>query len=413
MGAGARVLMLVENLSVPLDRRVWQESLTLRDAGLRVVVVCPRGHERDTDTYELREGIEIHRFDVPASNGGAAGYLREYVSAYRSIARLAGALARREAFDVVHAANPPDFLLLAARRLRQSGARFIFDHHDLAPELYESRFEKRGIFGWVLLFLERLAFRQADVVVATNESYRRIAIERGGMCPEDVFVVRNGPDLARFRPQPPEPALRRGADHLIAYAGMMGAQDGVDNALHALHALRVRRDDWHAVFAGDGDMRPSLERLTAELGLEGCVEFTGLLAQEEMIRLLASADVCVAPEGSSPLNDKSTMIKVAEYMALGRAVAAYGLPETKATAGDTAVYAAADGPDALAAAIETLLADSSLRDALGGAARRRVEERFAWTHSAASLLDAYERLLGPGLARQAPAAEPVASPQDV
>jgi glycosyltransferase involved in cell wall biosynthesis len=392
--AGAGVLMLVENLSVPLDRRVWQESLTLRDAGLRVVVVCPRGRDRDAEAYEVRDGIEIHRYDLPTSNGGVVGYLREYVSAYRSLARLSRELAARERFDVVHAANPPDFLLLAARGLRRAGTRFVFDHHDLAPELYESRYGRRGLLGRLLLLVERLAFRQADVVIATNESYRRIAVERGGKRPEDVFVVRNGPDLARFRPQPPDPAWRRGAEHLIAYVGMMGVQDGVDNALRALHVLRARRDGWRAVFAGDGDRRPELERLSAELGLGDCIEFTGLIPQDDVIRLLATADVCLAPEPSSPLNDKSTMVKVAEYMAMARPIAAHALPETRATAGDAAVYAECETPEGLAAAIDTLLEDGALRDALGAEGRARVEEQLAWKHSAQALLAAYERVLG-------------------
>jgi glycosyltransferase involved in cell wall biosynthesis len=231
-------------------------------------------------------------------------------------------------------------------------------------------------------------------VIATNESYRAVALRRGRKRPEDVFVVRNGPDLARLRPGEPDPSLRAGRAHLLAYVGVIAPQDGVDHALRALALLRERRRDWRAVFAGEGDALPELRRLASELGLSDDVEFVGWLDDEGVRRLLSTADVCVSPEPASPLNDASTMIKVAEYMAMGRPVVCYDLAESRATAGDAAVYARANDEGALADAIAGLLDDPNRREAMGRAGRLRVERVLAWEHSEGALLDAYERVIG-------------------
>src|SRR5438132_1666642 len=300
------VLMLVENMSVPLDRRVWPECRALREAGYEVVVVCPRGREVDVAPLEVVDGVEIHRFPS-ASGDGTLDFLREYVCAFWHVFRLARRLGRTRTFAVVHAANPPDFLLLAAIPLKRRGATFVFDHHDLFPELYLTRFGgSRNVGYWLALALERLSFKLADIVLSTNESYRRIAIERGRKRPEEVFVVRNAPDVSRFRPANPDPQLRRGTEHLLADAGVMARQDGVDGALRALRILRDRRDDWHAIFAGDGDAYDDVRRLAPQLGRDDVVEFTGFLHDRAAItRILSSADVCLAPEPKDPLNDAS------------------------------------------------------------------------------------------------------------
>ncbi|MGZ8633270.1 MAG: glycosyltransferase family 4 protein, partial [Solirubrobacteraceae bacterium] len=316
-----RVLIISENAPVPADRRVWNISRTLAAAGWEVVIACAQGAERDCEPYEVLEGIEIHRYPLrPAGN--ALGYAREYAQALWRLRRLVRKLARERRFDVVHSCNPPDILLLAARSLRRHGTRFIFDHHDLVPELYRSRFGRGEDLGHrATLLAERIAYGLADVSLATNGSYARVAVERGGMDPEDVFVVRNGPDLARFRPVEPDPTWRRGKAHLISYLGIMGPQDGVDHALRALATLRALREDWHAVFVGDGDALPAMRALADELGLAGCVEFAGWRGDDDIREILCSSDVCLAPDPPSPLNDVSTMIKIPEYMALGRAVA--------------------------------------------------------------------------------------------
>jgi glycosyltransferase involved in cell wall biosynthesis len=389
-----RVLVLVENNSVPSDRRVWDISRALIQAGYEVTVVCPQGRGDQQASFETREGIEIHRYPLHPAEGGVLGYLREYTCALWHTWRIVRRLSRMRPFDVVHACNPPDFLLFAAWPARRGGARLVFDHHDLTPELFLSRFGRshRWLYRLALL-LERATFATADVVLATNESYRTVALTRGRKHPDDVFVVRNGPDLERLRPVAVEPALKRGRDILIAYVGMMAPQDGVDHALRALAGLK-HRPDWHAIFAGEGEARPDLDRLTAQLGLGDRVEFVGWLDDSQIAQLLSSADLCLAPEPRSPLNDVSTMIKIAEYMALSRPLVAYGLRESRHTAGDAAAYAEPNDVGAYAARIEELLEDPKRRVEMGKRGRERVERELSWQHSTRSLEAAYVTALG-------------------
>jgi glycosyltransferase involved in cell wall biosynthesis len=388
------VLVLVENLSVPFDRRVWQECRSLTAAGYRVSVVCPRGRKRDREAFARIDGVDIHRYRLRAATGGPLGYALEYGSALWHTRRLARRIARSRRIDVVHACNPPDLLLPAVAFLRRQGAAFVFDHHDLVPELCESRFGRSGDrLHRLTLAAERRTFRLADVVVSTNESYRRVALERGGKAPEDVFVVRSAPDLSRFRPVPRDPAVGRGRAHVLAYLGVMGPQDGVDHALRALRALRDRRDDWHAVFVGEGDALPEMRRLAARLGLDGDVEFTGRLPDDDVVRILCSADVCLAPDPRNPLNDVSTMNKIVEYMALGRPIVSFDLVEARVSAGDAALYATPNDEDAFAAAIAELLDDAARRQEMGEGGRRRLETSLSWEHSERELLRAYERAL--------------------
>jgi glycosyltransferase involved in cell wall biosynthesis len=392
---GRKVLMLVENLSVPFDRRVWAECRSLAAAGCRVTVICPRGVERDLDQFEERDGVVIHRFRARPADGGAVGYAVEYAVALTQMWRLVRHLSRETSFDIVHAANPPDLLLLTAHRLKRRGARFIFDHHDLAPELYQSRFGRdRDLVFRALKASERLAFRLADVVISTNESYRELAVTRGGKRPEDVFVVRNGPDSNRFTGRRPDPALKGGKRYLIAYVGMMGPQDGLDHAVRALVALKRDRSDWRAVFVGDGDAAPAARDSARATGIADDLDFLGLVDEERVLQVLSTADVCLAPEPSTPLNDVSTMIKVAEYMALSRPVVAFDLRETRATAGDAALYAPPNDDEAYAELISVLLDDEQKRLELGTRARERFERELTWQQSAQQLLAAYDRALG-------------------
>lgn len=389
-----RVLMITENKSVPADRRVWNESRTLAAAGWDVTIVSPAEPGAAQPALELRDGIEIHRFELRPSGGGAAGYIREYAQALWRIRGIVGRLTQERRFDVVHVSNPPDILLVTARSARRQGASFLFDHHDLAPELYRTRFGRKGRpLELATRVAERLAFHLADVTLATNESYRRIALTRGRMDPEDVFVVRNGPDLERFRPVDPDPKLRRGRPHLLAYVGIMGPQDGIDHALHALAWLRDRRSDWHAVFAGTGEVMEQMQALAAELGLDDRVEFAGWLGDRDLRALLSTADVCLAPDPPSPLNDASTMAKIAEYLAMGRPVVGYDLVESRATAGAAALYAEHDQPDSLGRCVAELLADPDRRRRMGAVAAQRAATALGWQHSERSLLAAYRRAL--------------------
>lgn len=385
------MLILVENLSVPADRRVWQEAQALTRAGIDVVVACPVGTERDRASFARIEGIEIHRFRPRPANGGAVGYALEYGTALHALRGLVRRLGREQAFDVVHACNPPDLLFLAALSQRRRGAALVFDHHDLVPELFRSRFARRGPLYAATLAAERLTYRLADVVLATNESYRSVAVTRGRKAPDEVFVVRNAPQLEESDAVRGDPSLRQGRTHLLAYAGIMGPQDGVDHALRALAALRRRRSDWRAVLVGDGDVLGEMRALSNDLGLADDVEFTGWLEPEAMRRVIASADVCIAPDPRSPLNDVSTMVKVLEYMALGRPTVSYDLPESRVSAGEAAEYVTTDRPEALAEAIDGLLDDPVRRERMGIEGRARVEGELSWVHSERALLAAYDR----------------------
>ncbi|MFI0264070.1 glycosyltransferase family 4 protein [Streptomyces sp. NPDC017056] len=388
-GPARRALVLVENLSVPFDRRVWQECTTLRDAGWTVHVVCPRGEKRDTEAEAVIDGVRIHRYPLRAATGGPAGYLREYGSALWHTARLAR---RVGPVDVVHACNPPDLLFLPALWLKRRGARFVFDQHDLVPELYLSRFDRgEDLLYRAVCALERLTYRAADVVLATNESYRDVAVRRGGRRPEDVFVVRSAPQTDRFQPAPPEAGLKRGKPHLLCYLGVMGPQDGVDYALRALAKLRdeLGRTDWHAVFVGSGDAFDAMVELSRRLGLGAQVQFTGRIPDADLVRYLSTADVCLSPDPRNPLNDVSTMNKVLEYMAMGRPIVSFDLREARVSAGDAAVYAPANDEAEFAGLIALLLDDPEKRARMGKIGQERIGGRLSWRNSQASLLAAY------------------------
>ena len=389
-----RVLLLTENAPVPSDRRVWNESRALTAAGYEVVIVCAEGSDRCREPFELLEGIEIHRYPLAQAGAGVLGYVREYGMAMLRTRRLARELGRERRFDIVHASNPPDFLLLAALSLRRRGARFVFDHHDLMPELCLTRFgERRRLLHRVALTAERIGFRVADVVLCTNESYREIALRRGRRRPDDVFVVRNGPDLERFRPVPPDRSLKRGRAHLIAYLGVMAPQDGVDHAVRALAKLRERREDWRAIFLGDGECLEDLRALVRELRLDDLVEFPGWTYDDGVRRVLSTADVCLAPDPPNPLNELSTMVKIVEYMAMSRAVVSYDLRESRRSAEGAAVYAHPGDIGEFADKVDELLSDPGRRERMGRIGRQRVEAELAWDHSARRLLAAYGHAL--------------------
>ena len=375
---------------MPFDRRVWQESKVLRDAGWDVHVICPQGTKRDTERYVELDGVQIHRYPLGAATGGPAGYLREYGTALWHTFRLAR---RIGPVDVVHACNPPDLFFLVARLLKRRGARFVFDQHDLVPELYMSRFSGRGkdFLYRAVCRLERATYRAADVVIATNESYRQTALTRGGKRPDEVFVVRSAPAVERFRQVPAEPPLKRGKPHLLCYLGVMGPQDGVDYALRALAKLRdeLGRTDWHAVFVGAGDTFDDMVELARELGLADDVEFTGRIPDEDLVRYLSTADVCLSPDPLNPLNDVSTMNKIMEYMAMSRPIVSFDLREARVSAGEAAVYAPANDESEFAKLITHLLDHPDERSRMGRLGQERINGPLSWEHSSKALLAAY------------------------
>jgi glycosyltransferase involved in cell wall biosynthesis len=388
-----RVLFLVENASVPTDTRVWSECLAIKEAGFDVTVISPEGTDRDTARFEVRDCIEIHRLRVPYAEGGPRGFAVEYSVAFWRMLRAARRLSRQQAFAVVHAANPPDLLLLAALPLRRSATRFIFDQHDLVPELYLSRFDgRRRLLYWLTRAMERVSFSLAHVVVSPNDSYRSIALRRGRKDNEDVFVVRNAPDTSVFERGRPDPELKRGKPHLLAYVGTMNTQDGLDHAVRALAILKDKRTDWHAIFVGDGDAAGETKRLAEEAGLGNLVHFTGFLTTPDVVAVLSTADICLSPEPLSPLNEASTFIKIAEYMAVECPVVAYDLRESRFTAGAAAVYAEPDDVEGFAALIDELLDDPGRRNAMGRAGRARILSELSWQSSKLALIAAYDRV---------------------
>jgi len=386
------VLILVENAPVPFDRRVRLVAAALHGAGYEVSVISPADECGDSEPYEVYEGVEIHRFPLRMASR-AAGYVREYGDAMWRIRTLLRRLTAERGFGVVHACNPPDFLIAAAWPLKRHGTRLIFDHHDLAPELYEARYGQRDLPYLGLRAAERLAFRMADIVITTNESYRTIALERGRRRPEDVFVVRNAPDLDHFKEVAADESAKRGRRFLIAYLGVMGWQDGIDGALRALALLHAERDDWAAVFMGDGEVFDEMRALAVDLGLGNVVEFTGRVGEDRILPTLSAADVCISPEPSSPLNDRSTFVKVMEYMAVGRPVVAFDLKETRVSAGDAALYAPPGDEAAFARCIGLLLDDDERRAALGERGRARIAGTLGWHRSREELLRAYAAVL--------------------
>ena len=388
------VCIIVEDLPVPFDRRVWQEACALRDAGYRVSVICPKRGEFRRG-YELREGIEIHRHSL-REGSTPLGYLAEYAWALVAEFWLAVKVFRRTRFRVLHACNPPDTIFLIALFFKLFGVRFIFDHHDLNPELYEAKFGKQGGFFYRLLLLaERMTYRTAGASIATNESYREIAIQRGGMAPDKTFIVRSTPDLSRMRLGPPQAGLKRGRRFLALYLGTMGPQEGVDLLLEAIAHLASLglAGDAAFVLIGGGSEIPRLKALAAARGLNDLVQFTGRIPDEELAAYLSTADVCVAPDPKNAMNDKSTMNKILQYMAYGRPVVLFDLTEGRRAAGDAALYARPNDPKDFAAQIARLFESEALRRKLGTAGRERIEKELSWESESHQLLKAYKAVL--------------------
>ena len=388
-----RVLILVENLPSPFDRRVWQEATTLRDAGYEVSIICPtgKGYERK---FEVLEGIHIWRYALPFEGSGALGYVLEYGVALSFTFLLSLRVLATRGFDVIHACNPPDLLFLVGGFYKLFGKRFVFDHHDANPELYEAKFGRKGFLWKAMVWLEKLTFRTADVSIATNESYRRIALERGAMAPERVFVVRSGPSLERMKILPPDERLKHGRKHLVGYVGVMGRQEGIDYLLRAAaHIVRdLGRTDVHFGLVGGGTSLEELRGLALRLGIADYVTFTGRVPDAEMLAMLNTADVCVNPDVANEMNDISTMNKVMEYMALGKPMVQFDLAEGRFSAREASLYARRNNALDLASKIIFLLENPEKRRAMGEFGRRRVLEELEWRHEAPKLLAAYEAL---------------------
>lgn len=393
-GKPRRVLVIVENLPSPFDRRVWQESTTLRDAGYEVTIICPTGKGYESK-YEVIDGIHIYRHDLPVEAEGALGYALEYSSALFWEFVLAWKVLFQRGFDVIHACNPPDLIFLVGGFFKLFlRKKFVFDHHDINPELYEAKFGRRDFFYKLMVWCERLTFKTANVSIATNESYKKIAIERGGMKPGDVYVVRSGPKLDRLKIVPPVESLKKGRRHLVGYVGVMGKQEGIDYLLRAVEYMvnTLGRTDVHFGIVGGGTSLDELKAYAVELGVEDYVTFTGRVPDAELLAMLNTADVCVNPDVANEMNDKSTMNKIMEYMALGKPIVQFDLTEGRFSAQDASLYAAHNDHEDMARKIVELLDDPERRQRMGEFGRRRVEQELEWQYEAPKLLAAYDRV---------------------
>ncbi len=391
-GRPRRVLIIVENLPVPFDRRVWNEATTLVEAGYEVSVICPKGVDAK-GSFEMLDGVAIYRHPLPFDARGAAGYFLEYFSALFWEWLLAWRIFFTRGFDVIHACNPPDLIFLVAAPFKfLFGKKFVFDHHDINPELYEAKFKRKDLFYRALLLMERLTFRMADISIATNNSYRAIAIMRGKKDPKTVFVVRSGPSRSRIKVVPANEALKKGRRFLVGYVGVMGAQEGIQYLLEAARRIiyDLKRDDVQFALVGGGPELAQMKELATQLKLEDRVTFTGRAPDALLLDVLNTADVCVNPDECNVMNDKSTMNKIIEYMALAKPIVQFDMTEGRFSAQDASLYARCNDASDMADKIVALLDDPEARKRMGEFGHKRVVDALEWSHEAPKLLAAYD-----------------------
>jgi len=397
---GGRVLIIVENLPVPFDRRVWQEATALKEAGYTVSVICPTGKGYDA-TEETIDGIHIYRHKLPLEGAGLFGYLAEYGSALFWELFLSFRVWRRHGFDIIHACNPPDLIFLVAMVHKLFGKKFVYDQHDIAPELYEVKFNKRGPFHTLLKFFERATYWLADGSLATNETLKGRALDFGGMPEDRVWVVRSFPNLDRFKRVDPDPEAKRGHTYLVGYVGIMAEQDGVELLVRAMDHIvnTLKRTDIGCIIIGDGPDVDRLRTLSTELNLDAHVEFTGYVSGEPLLAKLSACDIGVIPDPSNVCNDNLSMNKVFEYMALGLPFVQFDLKQAQIDAGKAAVVAKDHTPEALGESMVALLEDEKKRKTMSAYALKTAHRDFHWSEEKHALLEAYRALLS-GAGRQ-------------
>jgi glycosyltransferase involved in cell wall biosynthesis len=387
--------MFVENLSAPFDRRVWKECCALKESGYEVTVISPKGDEFDTKSREIVDGIAIYRYTPFESSGSTLSYAAEFAVALTMMTILAWIVFFQRGFDVIHLCNPPDLLIFVALPFKLFGKKVIFDQHDLSPEIFsEHRPKKKGsAIHRLLVFLEYATYKCADVVICITQSVCEIAATRGGVSAENLFLVRNGPDLNSFAGAKADPALRRGKTFLLSYIGMMGPQDGVDALLRSIKILVEEhgRRDFHVHLVGGGTELPQLRSYAEQLGIAGFVTFAGKQRYDGVVTAIASADVCLSPDPKTPLNDRLDFVKVAEYMCLARPIVSFDLTEVHRSAADAALYATPGDEHDFADKIVYLLDHPEERDRLGQIGAERVRNLLAWDHSKKALYSAYDR----------------------
>ncbi len=388
-----KVLIIVENLPVPFDTRVWQEATTLAENGYLVSVICPKGKGYDAD-YEYLKGVHVYRHDLPAEGNGALGYAREYFCALREELRLAKRIYKERGFHVIHGCNPPDDIYMVARRFKKKGVDYVFDHHDICPELFEAKFGKAsGLLYKSQLWLERQTYKHCAFAFVTNESYKQIAISRGGMKEDKVFVLRSGPKLERLKITPAKSEIKRGRQFMVGYVGVIGQQEGIEYLLKAAKYIKeeLHRDDIFWGVVGGGPHLEALRKQSHEMGLDDILEFTGRVSDEVLLDYLNTADVCVNSDEYNAMNDKSTMNKILEYMALGKPIVQFDLTEGRFSAQEASLYAEPNNAIDMADKIIQLLDNPAKRKEMSEYGRQRIVNELSWEHTSRALLEGYDK----------------------
>lgn len=389
---GKHILIIVENLPVPFDRRVWQEATTLKENGADISVICPqmKGY---TQPFEVIDGIEIYRHPLPIEARGAIGYLLEYSAAIFWEFWLSWKVFFKKRFHVIHGCNPPDLIFLTALWFKPFGVKYLFDHHDINPELFIAKYNKKGFFYQLMVLFEHLTFKSAKQSIATNESYKEIAIRRGKMKPENVHVVRSGPKLDRLKLLPPDKNFKKGRQYLVGYVGTIGEQEGIDLLLESVKYIVSKRKDVQFAIVGGGTDVDKLKQLCDEMGLSDYVDFYGRIPDNEMIGILNSSDICVNPDKPTEMNNLSTMNKIMEYMALKKAVVQYDLKEGRFSAQKASLYAANNSTSDFADKIIYLLDNKQVRDEMGEYGYNRVLNELSWDFESKKLVEVYRKIL--------------------
>ena len=385
---GKHILIIVENLPVPFDRRVWQEATTLKEHGAEISIICPQMKGYLT-SYEVIDGIEIYRHPLPLEARGALGYLLEYGTAIYWERKLARKIYKKKPFQVIHGCNPPDLIYLTAKFFKQKNVKYIFDHHDINPELYIAKYNKKGIFYKLMLFFEKQTFKNAVASIATNESYKEIAISRGKMDPDKVQIVRSGPKLDRLKLQDPKPEFKKGRKYLIGYLGVIGEQEGIDLLLESIKYITEKRNDVQVAIVGGGSDLEILKELSINMGLSDYVDFYGCVSDQLLIDILDTADVCVNPDKPTEMNNLSTMNKIMEYMALKKPIVQYDLKEGRFSAQKASLYAKNTSTKDFAEKIIYLLDNESVREEMGEYGYKRVLDELSWEYESRKLVDFY------------------------
>ena len=389
------VLFIVENESVPQDVRVWSEASTVKDFGHTVSVICPQT-KRSKLKYEVINGINIYRHPMPIEAKSKTNYFLEYLNALFWEFIIAVKIYLSKPFHVIHSANPPDHVFIISLFFKIFGVKYIFDHHDIMPETYYAKFGKKGFMYSCLMLMEKLTFKTAKIVISTNESYKKIAMRRGKKKESDVFVVRNGPDLSKVMFKSPNPALKNGFDHLIAYLGVMNKQEGIENLLQSVEYIVKQRKITNIKFIliGTGPEWNDLVNLSKKMGLGHYIEFTGYIPYEQLYEILATADVCVNPEPKNEFTDKSTMIKIMDYMVFGKPIVMYHTHEGEVTAREAAIYIKNNDIQKFSNALVDLLADLPRRNKMGIIGKDRILNRLNWDKQKIVLQKAYQKIVG-------------------